>query len=349
MGSQVAGEHPAARGAVRELTVDGQRALALEGAAARLVLLPEVGAKIVSCVDRRTGHDYVWRNPAGHIVRPHYGGAFEAYDISGWDECFPGIGQCFYPDGPWQGAVVPDHGEVWTLPWHAEAQADGVRLWTHGVRFPYTFEKRLIPTADGFSATYLVRNHAPFPFPCFWSTHPLLVATPETRVLLPEGVRVRVEVSLSGRLGPLLAEHSWPRTVDRSGREVDLSVMGPEGQGEADKLYTTPVVDGWAALHDGASDQWLAFTFDPAEVPLVGFWGNRSGWPAGRPGFNLALEPCSGCPDRLDIAVPRGEHQTVPPGGELAWRLDVHVGRGRAGLDRVIGAAKRRGPAITPG
>ena len=79
----------------------------------------------------------------GIRFRPEYGGAFERYDISGWDECFPSIGQCYYPEPPWHGVVVPDHGELWTLPWHAEPLPDGLRLWTKGVRFPYTFEKRL--------------------------------------------------------------------------------------------------------------------------------------------------------------------------------------------------------------
>jgi hypothetical protein len=320
-----------------ERTVDGLRALTLEGPAVRLEVLPEVGAKLISCADRRTGHEYVWRNPNVPFVRPEYACAFERYDLSGWDECFPCIGQCHYPDGPWQGIVIPDHGEVWTLPWQAEAQPDGLRLWVSGVRFPYTFEKRLVLSDDGFATFYRVENPTAFPFKCFWSTHPLFAATPQTRVLLPEGVRMRLEVSITGRLGPLLTEHDWPRARDREGREVDLSLMGPEGQGVADKMYTTRVPQGWAALHDGASDQWLALTFDPAEVPLVGFWGNRSGWPADRPCFNLALEPCSGCPDRLDIAVPRGEYQTVPAEGVLAWRLDVHIGRGREGLERVIG------------
>lgn len=326
---------------VGEREVDGQRALAVSGEAVRLEVLPGVGAKVISCVDTRTGHEYVWRNPDPRVcfVPPAYAGSFEDYDISGWDECFPCIGQCAYPEPPWEGVVIPDHGELWTLPWHAEPRPDGLRLWTHGVRFPYTFEKRLALTADGFRTYYRVHNAAPFPFKCFWSTHPLFAATPSTRILLPHGVRVRVEVSFSSRLGPLLTEHPWPRTVDRSGRELDLGVMGPPEQREADKLYTTPVAEGWTALYDGESDQWLAFTFDPATVPLVGFWGNRGGWPADRPCFNLALEPCSGCPDRLDLAVLRGEYQTVPPEGELAWRLDVHVGRGRAGLAKIIGEA----------
>jgi hypothetical protein len=83
----------------------------------------------------------------------------------------------------------------------------------------------------------------------------------------------------SARLGPLLTEHLWPLTIDRSGRKVNLSLIGPEGQVEADKMDTTPLQEGWAALHDGASDQGLAFTFDPKEVPLVGHWANRSGRP----------------------------------------------------------------------
>jgi galactose mutarotase-like enzyme len=325
---------------IDETQVDGQRGIALQNDAVRVVVLPGVGAKIVSCADVRTGHEYVWRNPDRAIVPPPYAAAFDQYDISGWDECFPGIGQCVYPEGPWQGTVVPDHGELWTLPWHAEPQPDGVRLWVHGARFPYTFEKRIALTDDGFATFYRVHNPTAFPFTCVWSTHPLFVATPQTRVLLPEGVRVRLEVSFTGRLGPLLAEHPWPRTRDRRGQEVDLSLFGPEGQGEADKLYTTPVAVGWAALHDGASDQWLAFTFDPAEVPLVGYWANRGGWPPDRPCFNLALEPCSGCPDRLDIAIPRGEYQTVPPEGDLAWRLDVHVGKGESGLRATLPASR---------
>jgi hypothetical protein len=77
-------------------------------------------------------------------------------------------------------------------------------------------------------------------------------------------------------------------------------------------------------------------------VPLVGFWANRGGWPPDRPCFNLALEPCSGCPDRVDIAILRGEYQTVPAEGDLAWRLDVHLGRGRDRLDRLIERATRR-------
>lgn len=325
---------------LEERTIDGLRALAFEGPGARLEVLPEVGGKLISCADPRTGHEYVWRNPDVPFVRPEYAGAFERYDISGWDECFPCIGECYYPNGPWQGVAIPEHGEVWTLPWHVEPQPDGLRLSVDGVRFPYTFEKRIALTDDGFATFYRVVNPTPFPFDCFWSTHPLFAATPQTRVLLPEGVRMRLEVSVTGRLGKLLAEHAWPRTRDRDGREVDLSLMGPVGQGVADKLYTTRVPEGWAALHDGETDQWLAFTFEPDEVPLVGFWGNRSGWPAERPCFNVALEPCNGCPDRLDIAVPRGEHQAVPAEGELTWRLDVHIGRGREGLARVVDAAR---------
>ena len=39
------------------------------------------------------------------------------YDASGFDECFPTIGACAYPEAPWQGVIAPDHGELWTLPW----------------------------------------------------------------------------------------------------------------------------------------------------------------------------------------------------------------------------------------
>ncbi len=51
-----------------------------------------------------------------------------------------------------------------------------------------------------------------------------------------------------------------------------------------------------------------------AEVPQVGVWINCRGWapPGRKPYYNLALEPCIGAPDRLDVAV-----------SELAHRADT--------------------------
>lgn len=313
---------------------EGADAIAVESATTRLVVLPSTGAKVVSLADRATGRELLSRHPERPLRPPAYGDRYERYDIGGWDECFPSIGACAYPQEPWRGAWVPDHGELWTLPWSWSALPDGVATWADGVRFPYRFTRTLRLVEGVVRVEYEVRNHAPFPFGCLWSMHPMLALTPATRVFLPAGARVRVEYSKGGRLGAYLAEHPWPRTRDRGGREVDLGLVGPPDQGFADKLYTDRVAHGAAALYDEAGGDWLAFRFDPAAVPFVGLALHRGGWPdVGPPSFDGALEPCNGWPDRLDVALARGAAVSVPPRGTLTWSVQLGHGRGWQALD----------------
>jgi hypothetical protein len=117
-------------------------------------------------------------------------------------------------------------------------------------------------------------------------------------------------------------------TTDASGEAVDLSVIASGVLGFADKLYTTRLPEGWCALYDPESGDFVAFTFSPEQVPYVGVWINQGGWPLeGEPSFNVALEPCMGYPDRLDIAVLRDEVTAVPAKGTLSWRLKLRAGR----------------------
>jgi galactose mutarotase-like enzyme len=79
---------------------------------------------------------------------------------------------------------------------------------------------------------------------------------------------------------------------------------------------------------DPRKGERLEFVVRRDEVPQVGVWINCHGWaPKGRkPYYNLALEPCIGAPDRLDLAV-REWHtaQSLAPGEERTWTLDVRV------------------------
>ena len=96
----------------------GQPALALDTPVLRLVTVPGMGAKIVSLYDKRHGREWLVP-PTERLFGPvPYGVQFDAQDMSGWDEMFPTIDACAYPlPGAYAGAALPDHGEVWPLPW----------------------------------------------------------------------------------------------------------------------------------------------------------------------------------------------------------------------------------------
>ncbi len=302
-------------------------------------LLPEVGAKITSLRNLATGREWLWHNPAKPIVAPPYGGLFRDYDISGYDDCFPGIGEGPYPAAPWLESVVPDHGEWWCLPWAVEAHDEGVTLSLHGVRFPYHADKRLWIEPGGIiRLAYRVENPTPFPFYCMWSAHPLFEASSATRVVLPTKGHVLVDFSLGDRLGAPLDSHNWPLTHDAHGRPVDLSRLTP-GAGQADKLYATALEAGWCALHDEHTGDYVGFTFDLREVPYVGIWLNQDAWPSpDQPCFNVALEPCNGYPDRVDIAQRVGALEAIGPYSTRSWQLAIHLGCARTLPSAVFGA-----------
>lgn len=326
---------------IAERSVDGFDALEIDNSDLRTLVVPELGAKILSLVDLHTGREWMARSNR-RLRQREYGGHYDAYDYSGWDECFPGIGECFYPEAPWRGILVPDHGELWTLPWQTVVSDGILRQSVHGVHFPYRFERRIdFNGGPRLAISYVVENHASFPFKTFWSAHPMLAVTPTSRFLIPDQSRVRVEVSKRQWLGTYLAEHPWPMTRDRQGREVDLSVVGSASQERVDKLFSTRVAEGWGAIYDEANQDFFAFRFRPDEVPFVGVCAIQGQWPTEGDSTRIGLiEPCTGWPDRLDVAIDRGECQTLPPGGRLTWSLTLDVGRGRARLDAIVGEAR---------
>ena len=292
-----------------------------------LKVIPELGGKISSL--ECDGREILARNPLKGFRLARYGAPYSDYDASGFDECLPTIGPCLYPEGTLGGVEAPDHGELWSLPWEELPCKDGYHLRVDGVRFPYRFSRCLsFPEAGRINFRYSLENLADYPFKFIWSAHPLLAIRPGMRIHLPEGTRIKVDWSKYNRLGELLDEHTWPITHDNAGARIDLSNILPKSAGIVDKLYTTRLLEGWCALHDPEQGTYVAMLFDPQQIPYVGLSINLGGWPVDGPGYyNLGLEPCSGYPDRLDIAIQRGDYMVAPPGDTVFWEWSLFVGQ----------------------
>src|SRR5947209_1941838 len=70
-----------------------------------LTIIPELGSKAVSLVNRKTGREWLWRSGKS-LGNCGYGSSFAASDESGWDEMFPGINPCLYPLQPPQSFIL---------------------------------------------------------------------------------------------------------------------------------------------------------------------------------------------------------------------------------------------------
>jgi len=224
--------------------------------------------------------------------------------------------------------MLPDHGELWSAPWTSSVyeHAEGTTLTgsVSGTIFPYEFQREI--TLDRKQPVarfrYRLRHTGGMPFPWIWSSHPLLNIQPGSELTLPGVTQVKLS-AVHGRSD--LSEGdvvSWPGGI---GGTADRFVAPPEG-GWAVKLFADVGAEGRMQLTDPRKGERLEFVVNPSQVPQVGVWINIRGWaaPGRSPYYNVALEPCIGAPDRLDLAVREwGAAQTLHPGEEREWSLEV--------------------------
>src|SRR5258705_12639022 len=115
----------------------------LDNCVARVVVLPDLGGKIISLVRIASGREYlISLSPHADFRTPSFGGTFVDYNNVGFDECIPTNAACDYPEGKFARFQLPDHGDVWSLSWQHDIRATGVMLSVEGRALPFVFRKR---------------------------------------------------------------------------------------------------------------------------------------------------------------------------------------------------------------
>jgi len=314
----------------RQTTVSGFPAVALRSAELELVAIPSLGMKLTN-LRRLNGREWLWRSDQIPLAPPRTGASYvETADSGGWDECFPTVGSCPVPGAPPGTPPLPDHGELWSAAWISSVSdtGEGTTLVgsAMGAVFPYEFRRQITldPKEPVVRFRYLLRHTGDKPFPWIWSSHPLLNAQPGSVLTLPGVSQVKL-AAVHGRKDLQTDDVvSWPGAIGGNADQFTFPAAG----GWAIKAFGDLPPDGRMVLTDPRKGERLEFLVRREEVPQVGVWINCRGWaPPGRtPYYNLALEPCIGAPDRLDLAVT--EWHTAPtllPGEERAWSLEVRL------------------------
>jgi galactose mutarotase-like enzyme len=284
---------------------NGEPALEIAGAGLTMIIVPGRGGKIVSLVD---DHGTEWLlGPPDRLPAPARPGArFIEAEMCGWDECAPTIDVCRLADG----TELPEHGDLWTAAWSVRPGAVGdstVSMEVGGTALPYTLRREVLATDTGLELRYRVTADRPIPF--LWAAHPQFLAPLGTMIELPPEIDRVIDVYREPGV-----EHRW----DTGLASIDTV---PEGTGR--KVYLPPTASvGTAALRrpDGRA---LRLTWDPAIVPYLGFWYDRSGFARADV---IAIEPSTGYYDSLVEAVSRGRVSTVMPDRPLEWTVTLELG-----------------------
>ena len=316
---------------VTRSTIEGFNSLSVQTGVMEISIIPDLGGKINSLRDSRTGREWLWRHPRFIYQRVPHGSSYTAQsDTGGWDECFPSVAECKYPSAPWQGAAIQDHGELWsqTAQFEINEQADQVTLLTRwqGIALPYTFE-RVITLNEDSSIVYVdyeVVSNADQPIDYVWCIHPLLAIEPGMELRLPESARFNIGGAYPNDLVPLEKKLQFPFAA--SG--LNFPSLPQATAGCAIKLWSDPLPEaqGWTAMR--ASNGEFQMRWDVSFLPQVAVWMNFGalGMDGGSPYYNLGLEPCIGAQDSLNDAVNKYNlFASVPPHGLKQWWLEIEL------------------------
>jgi galactose mutarotase-like enzyme len=262
-----------------------------------LVVVPELGAKIISLKNLRTRREWLWQPPGGlKLFRNQFGDDFSRSPLAGVDECLPTIAPC-----AWQGRALPDHGEVWSAPWRVDRRALENGVLKTSVRLkisPLELERAIELNGCEIRLDYQLLNLGARDESFLWALHPLLQLQAGDRLELPGSTRA------------LLNGAGWVDSVDSAIPEKNSA-----------KIFARPVREGRAGIFNFVTGDRLEFIWDAAENDTLGLWLTRGGWHGHH---HFAIEPTNAAADALTAAVQK-RCGKVAASASVKWQLRLRV------------------------
>jgi len=324
-----------------QYTYMGMRTVVLENDLVRISILVDKGTDVFEFLYKPLDLDYMWltelgvHNPNRYLpTSPDPVSTFIDYFEGGWQEVFPNGG----PTSSHLGAVYGQHGEVAHMPWDYTILEDTperitVRFEVRTKKAPYHLCKDLSLAKGSASLTVRERmtNEGRTALRYMWGHHlaygkPFL--EPGCRIRLPDNLRIITEEPGGGagriRRGE---EHRWPVARDDEGRELDVSVLPPEGTA-SDIFYLTGFAkEAWYEIENERLGAGVRVDWDGEAMPHLWYWqefGATPGYPWYGRHYNIGLEPFCGYPTHgLEAAVQNGSAGTVGPGESKTTSLKV--------------------------
>jgi hypothetical protein len=298
--------------AVLEIFVSGD-CLLIRSAHLSISVVPEVGGKITQIEDHRTGHKLLVP-PQKPLCPIPLKASWLDYDIGGMDDCFPNIAEELYPDPPWFGTMLPDHGEWSRCSWDVVSYgADYVVLKRTGELLPYVAQKTVrFLDNNTIEFAYFVKNRGDAPLRYLWAAHPLITVAGSFELSLPTGPMTFTIFPADGRI------YEWPRFG-----WIDLTREWLPA-GRTLKAFIIGLREGWCMLE--TESHRFQFTFDLATTPMLGVWFNNDGFPSGDtcPFRCIALEPSTSASDSLR-ALARTEYPSISAGAVAEWSFQLCI------------------------
>ena len=292
---------------IKKDTYLNMNSITLESETLKLSILPDIGFKIASIFYKPKNKEFLFQPTLGRYEIPVYGDAFEKYDTSGMDEMLPTIDLCKYPVGEFKSVELPDHGDLWSVPWEVSIVRDKIIGNISLKSLPLKFEKALsFENMNTIKMDYKIKNCSNESIYYLWALHGLNVFNDNTQFIFSEEMKDVLNVA-----------------NDQDLSLIDLPRLNNyEDKKEHKYYFTNEIKNGSVGLDYKDEKIKYMIYFDPNINPYLGIWITKGGF---KGEYNCALEPSNGFYDNLSDAYYNNKVPFLGPLEEREWTVYIEI------------------------
>lgn len=303
-------------------TLSGQPRVRLENETLRVIILPQMGGRIISLFHKEKSFEAAAQpgREAGKSGVPASSYHFAPYAY-GMDDAFPNIDE---EDIVWKGRKLhyPDHGEIW----RTDCRTYGCgREWAELTAvspvFSYCYKKRLSLEGNSLRIHYRIENTGAEELPAIWTWHGLTRYEEDMEILLPEGAerfRNVLDGSILGEEGVI-----YPLQNEI----YDFTGVPRAESHEMVKYYVeSHITEGKCGFYYPSADLSCILRYDAEKLPYLGVWITAGGFQGD---YNCALEPCNGFYDSIGKAAANKRLPVLAAGENMEFELNILLEKGK--------------------
>ncbi|HZR16380.1 MAG TPA: DUF5107 domain-containing protein [Verrucomicrobiae bacterium] len=296
----------------QNLELDGVPIVRMESAHLQVGVVPSVGGRIVSIIDKRTGHEFLWRNQALRLELKPSGTEYDPNFYGGIDELLPNdLAE------PIIGIDCPDHGELWTTPLQAKVAGDHLILHGRLARFglEYHREMHLRAGEPWIDFKYRIANTTQQSRDFLWKLH-AAVAVQEGDVIECPARRAQIVDPAWSRF-KTREPFKWPEIEGRGANII------PAKDGTMDFFYLFDLAKGemfWCRPKTGLK---FGYQFDTKIFPFAWLFASYGGF---LDHYTIILEPCTAMPMSVKDAAAKAQCSRLEPGQVLDTIVSLYAG-----------------------
>ena len=291
--------------------LDGVQLVRLESDWLSVDVAPNVGGRVVSLIEKSSGHEFLWRNAGLRLELLKPGSQYDPNFYGGIDELLPN-------DIPEEinGINCPDHGELWTMALNWSCENEILKLEGILPRFGLRYERTMSLRKESpiLDVDYRISNPAPYARQFLWTLHAAL-AVERGDVIDCPARRAQVGDLNCSRFSSL-EFFVWPTLEGKTANVV------PPADGTMDFFYLFDLAEGRIAWRRPNAGLEFRYEFDTRVFPYVWIFASYGRWQGH---YMVILEPSTAMPNSVNDAAKRGQCSVLQPGESLETRVSIRV------------------------